>query len=335
MRGKLRLWLRYLRERRGVFLLYILTAFLFLAVGGLSHIEDFQKLLYAFLLTTVIWAVVGIVDGRRHVRRSAEAEVILKQLEKGEELPEAFLKWEEWEENTTENDWRQICSMLCDARVRDRMLQEERAAERMDYFLMWTHQIKTPISAMRLLADDNFQMREELFKVEQYVEMVLSYQRLEDMSQDMVLQEYMLSSLLKQAIKKYSILFINKHIQFELGEADCRVVTDEKWFSFCVEQILSNSIKYAEKGKISVSCIDGEERVQLKVADTGIGIRAEDLPRIFEKGFTGYNGRIDKRATGIGLYLCKRICEKLGIELRIESEQGVGTTVFFYVPKKR
>ena len=176
---------------------------------------------------------------------------------------------------------------------------------------MWTHQIKTPISALRLLLEGSeipgragFLMREELFKIEQYVDMVLTFQRLESMSSDMVLQEYDLSSLIKQAVKKYSVLFINKGLRLELGEMDIQILTDQKWFIFCLEQILSNSIKYTPNGGITINAKEN----MLSIQDTGIGIRPEDLPRIFDKGFTGYNGRMEKKSTGIGLYLCRRIC---------------------------
>lgn len=172
-------------------------------------------------------------------------------------------------------------------------------------------------------------MREELFKIEQYAEMALTFQRLEGIAEDLVLQEYNLGDLIRQAVKKYSVLFINKGLGLEFGEMDYRIVTDEKWFVFCVEQLLSNSIKYTLEGGISLQAERDEaaERIRFSIEDTGIGIRAEDLPRIFEKGFTGYNGRLDKKSTGIGLYLCRRIFDHLGIRVKVESEAGGGTRV--------
>jgi len=239
-----------------------------------------------------------------------------------------------------EGDYRRLLGLICACRDRERKLWEEKALEQKDVFMMWTHQIKTPIAALRLLlgGDDrqdrtNFLMREELFKIEQYAEMALSFQRLANMSSDMSLQEYALYPLIRQSVKKYSLLFINKGLQLDLQKTDARVLTDEKWFSFCLEQILSNSIKYTQRGKITISCEEREEGLVLAVEDTGMGIRPEDLPRIFEKGFTGYNGRVDKRASGIGLYLSRRIGEQLGIEIRAESVFGEGTRIELLVPE--
>lgn len=347
----MRLWLRYFREKRIILLLYFTTVFLFVAVGSLYHIANLGKLLYAFCLTFVLWGSVGVLKGLQYVKKSKKTENAIMLLEKTHVLSMEELFPEGWNEagareeegsKSLEGDGRRLLSLICDGQNKERSRWEEQAAERKDYFLMWTHQIKTPISAMKLLLEgedrqdkENFLMREELFKIEQYVEMVLSYQRLEDMSRDMVLQEYKLFPLLKQSVKKYAVLFINKNIRFVLCETAVSVLTDEKWFAFCFEQIFSNSIKYTEQGEISVSCAERGEKVVLQIADTGLGIRAEDLPRIFEQGFTGYNGRMDKKATGIGLYLCKRICEQLGIEIAVESTVGVGTTVTLSIPETK
>lgn len=154
--------------------------------------------------------------------------------------------------------------------------------------------------------------------------MVLSYLRLDGGSNDFVLREYNLEPIVRQAVRKYAPLFIRKKISLELGSLPCRVLTDEKWLCFVIEQLLSNALKYTSKGKISIYMAD---ETTLVIEDTGIGIAPEDLPRICEKGYTGYNGRTDKKATGIGLYLCKRILTKLSHTLTIRSEVGKGTTV--------
>ena len=174
-----------------------------------------------------------------------------------------------------------------------------------------------------------------MFKIEQYVEMVLTFQRLESLSSDLVLQEYELGSILRRTAKKFSILFINKGLALELPETKARVLTDEKWFGFCLEQLFSNSIKYTRQGKIAVYVEECAESVRLELEDTGIGIRPEDLPRIFEKGFTGYNGRMNKKSTGIGLYLCRRIFDHLSIRVNVESQEGKGTRASMELPVKR
>lgn len=169
--------------------------------------------------------------------------------------------------------------------------------------------------------------RQELFKIESYVEMALNYLRFEEMSNDLVLERNSLEQLVRQVVKKYAAIFIYNHISIQLEHLDYTVLTDEKWFCFVLEQILSNALKYTKQGSVKISAEETENGLQIFVKDTGIGIKREDLPRIFEKGFTGYNGRMDKKASGLGLYLCKGVCEKLGHEIRVVSEEGEGTTV--------
>ena len=165
----------------------------------------------------------------------------------------------------------------------------------------------------------------ELFKTGQYVDMVLSYLRAEDLSSDLLLKEYSLDEIVRQAVRKYSRMFILKKIRLDLGPLDHQVLTDEKWLVFVVEQILSNALKYTKEGGISIYMTRYRDRPVLAIEDTGIGISPEDMPRIFEKGYTGYNGRLDKKSTGIGLYLCRKAAEKLGHVLTAESEPGKGS----------
>lgn len=202
-------------------------------------------------------------------------------------------------------------------------------SDMIDYYTMWVHQIKTPISAMKLLiqtseSEISSDLSSELFKIEQYVEMVLSYIRLGSNKNDFVLKEYDLDNIIRQAIRKYAPLFIRKKISLDFQPTNYKVLTDEKWLVFVIEQLLSNAIKYTNKGKISIYSLENKKLV---IEDTGIGISKEDIPRIFDKGFTGYNGRTDKKATGLGLYLCKNILDKLSHKISIESEVGVKTKV--------
>ena len=202
-------------------------------------------------------------------------------------------------------------------------------SDMIDYYTMWVHQIKTPISAMKLLiqtseSEISSDLSSELFKIEQYVEMVLSYIRLGSNENDFVIKEYDLDNIVRQAIRKYAPLFIRKKINLDFQPTNYKVLTDEKWLVFVIEQLLSNAIKYTNKGKISIYPLEDKKLV---IEDTGIGISQEDIPRIFDKGFTGYNGRTDKKATGLGLYLCKNILDKLSHKISIESEVGVKTKV--------
>lgn len=198
-----------------------------------------------------------------------------------------------------------------------------------DYYTLWAHQIKTPIAAMRLLmqseeSERNKELSMELFKIEQYVEMVLQYLRTDSEASDFVIKKHSLDEIVRQAVRKYARIFIYKKISLDFKGLDREVITDDKWLVFVIEQILSNSLKYTSRGTISIY-LEGKDT--LVIEDTGIGIKAEDLPRVFEKGFTGYNGRDDKKSTGIGLYLCKRILTKLSHTIVIESEVGKWTKV--------
>ena len=163
-----------------------------------------------------------------------------------------------------------------------------------------------------------------MFRIEQYAEMVLSYLRMEDMASDLKFEHYVLDDLIRSSIRKYSQMFIMTRTRLHLEIQDQKILTDEKWLTFVIEQILSNAVKYARGGEISIYT---EDKI-LVIADDGIGIAEEDLPRIFEKGFTGYNGRANKKSTGIGLYLCKSIIDRLHHTIWIESKPEKGTKVY-------
>ena len=197
-----------------------------------------------------------------------------------------------------------------------------------EYYTLWAHQIKTPIAAMGLLLqdDDTDRGRElsaELFKIQQYVEMVLQYLRLGSDSTDYLIREVPLEPIVRQAARKYAQLFIRGKVSLNLRPMELKVLTDEKWLGFVVEQVLSNAVKYAPGGAVTVFA-EGETLV---IRDNGMGIAPEDLPRVFENGYTGCNGRTDKRSTGIGLYLCREICRRLGHRISVASRLGEGTEV--------
>lgn len=164
----------------------------------------------------------------------------------------------------------------------------------------------------------------DLSRTEQYVEMVMAFLRLEDAPGDYVFREVALDEVLRQALRRFSAEFIDRRLRLDYTPTELTVLTDEKWLCFVLEQLLSNALKYTREGSITVELAG--ERV-LAIRDTGIGIAPEDLPRIFEKGYTGQNGRADKRASGLGLYLCSRICRNLGVGLTVKSTSGVGTTL--------
>ena len=232
--------------------------------------------------------------------------------------------------------------------------QEEKGAyrnlqrEMEEYYALWVHQIKTPISAMRLLLQREeqkqtdpdetagmeksvlYDMQQELFWINQYVNMALQYQRMNSGMNDLVLEMVSADQVVRTAIRRFALIMIRKKIAIHYEECREMVLSDEKWLEFVVEQILSNAIKYSGENRavtIQINRNEADNTCELVISDQGIGIRKEDLPRIFEKGYTGYNGRADKTSTGIGLYLCREITKKLGHGIMITSEIGKGTDV--------
>lgn len=193
-----------------------------------------------------------------------------------------------------------------------------------EYFTLWAHQIKTPISAMRLMLNETHSdIKEQLFKIDEYVNMSLQYLRMGSISNDLLLKEYDLDEIIKQALRKYSVLFIKKKLSLNYNETNLKVITDEKWLLFVLEQILSNALKYTNTGSVTIE----NKGYDLIIKDTGIGISKEDINRVGEKGYTGYNGRLDKKSTGLGLYLCFTILKKLGHKIKIDSNINEGTIV--------
>ena len=251
------------------------------------------------------------------ILRKMEEEILVTT----EDLPEATTRIEE--------DYSRLLRRL----VREnRQLQGQADASLADltaYYTLWVHQIKTPIAAMDLLLQSGpgkeTELEIELQKIAQYVDMVLQYLRLDSEAKDLVLHRCHLDQILRQTVRKYAKLFILKKIHLTFQETHLEILSDEKWLSFLLEQLLSNALKYTPSGgEISIFS-EGEQT--LVIADTGIGIAPEDLPRVFDKGFTGNNGRMDQKATGIGLYLCRRVAALLGHTISITSQRGQGTQV--------
>ena len=276
---------------------------------------------YTALLSTALALLLALPDLRRFALRHRQLSDALKSIRvSDEQLPPP--------ENLIEEDYRQLIRALGEEKQRQASAMDLRMSDMQDYFTLWAHQIKTPIAAMRLILQTKpensaGELSQELFRVEQYVEMVLNYLRLDSDSTDFVFRTCALDDIIRQCVRKYAKQFIRKRIRLEYEGTALQVLTDEKWLCFVIEQILSNALKYTSAGSIRIFT-QGETLV---IADTGMGIAPEDLPRVFEKGYTGYNGRTDKKATGIGLYLCKRILNRLGHEISISAQVGKGTRV--------
>ena len=206
---------------------------------------------------------------------------------------------------------------------------ESKLTDLLDYYTLWVHQIKTPIAATRLLVAEvserelKRQLEQEIFKIDSYTNLVLQYLRLESFHDDLVLKKENIEDLVKEVIRKYAIFFIQKSLSINMHDLDRSIVTDKKWLLVVIEQILSNSLKYTNEGGIEIY-MDGQD---LCIKDTGIGIKNSDVLRVFERGFSGYNGRMTQQSSGLGLYLTQKISQELGHQIRIESELGQGTTV--------
>ena len=306
--------------------------------GILFYLYDipFDAIIYGCELSFVWCAVCLFIDFYKYYKRHKLLHINREQFfDDAEQLPEHM--------DIIEYDYQELAKKLYQAK--QELISKNRIArkELLDYYGMWVHQIKTPIAALDILLqntermlyrlDEKEMMQEaisvsdmkmELFKIEQYVEMALNYLRVEDISSDLVFKKQELDDMVRQVIRKYAKIFISKKIKMDFKPTKACIVTDEKWFIFVLEQLISNALKYTKKGQISIYM----KEKSLVIEDTGIGIPAEDLPRVFEKGFTGYNGRENKKSTGIGLYLCKNIMDKLQWNITADSEVGRGTKIY-------
>lgn len=277
---------------------------------------------YATILALALAIVVFIFRFTSYYKKHKMLLFIKNNITLGNNLPHAS--------GDVEEDYQSIFRLMDEEMRREISKRDKGLSEMKDYYAMWAHQIKTPIAAMNLMLQngniDKNSLSEQLFRIEQYVDMVLQYLRSEDMSKDIQIRRCSLDRVVKSSVKKFAKLFIRKHISLNYEELGVNVLTDDKWLSFVIDQILSNALKYTNNGSISIYMDKGAEKT-LVIEDTGIGIEEEDLPRIFENGFTGYNGREDKKSTGIGLYLCKRVMTRLSHRISLESVQGQGTKV--------
>lgn len=209
-----------------------------------------------------------------------------------------------------------------------------------EYIEMWVHEIKTPIASSNLIFENNKNditksLAEEMNKIDGYVEQALYYAKSNSVEKDYIILGTSLKEIVNSVIRKNSKVLINKRIKIEIFEDDFVVYVDKKWMEFIINQIINNSIKYMDKGTkvLKITAQNSENRVALTIEDNGIGMNEKDVSKAFEKGFTGENGRRFSKSTGIGLYLCKKLCDKLALGISIFSLQGKGTKVQIVFPK--
>ena len=317
----MKLFLHYLRSKAlkiGAFLLFTL---LFLVSFRLYHLP-LAAVWYPSALCAALGLVILLLDFRRVRQRHLELQQILKSLPT---LPETLPQ----PQAVLEEDYRALTrALLAQQRTLETQLNS-RYQDMFDYYTLWAHQLKTPIASMRLSLQQEDtpkarQLLQELSRAEQYVGMVMVYLRLTDGGSDFVLRTCDLDAIVRQAVRRFAGEFITRKLRLCYEPLNAACVTDEKWLLFVVEQVLSNALKYTRERSITITM---EHPKTLVIRDTGIGIAPEDLPRIFKKGYTGYNGRGDQKASGLGLYLCRTICRKLGHSITAESALDEGTAI--------
>ena len=317
----------YIKKNLKLYLLLIVFIFIFVLIFYLYNLP-FEALFYSGLLCFVAALIVSIIDFNNY----RKSYIDLKYLESNilnsmEDLPRSLDIRVEY--------YQKIIERLHNEVEKLKIEDNKKMEGLVDYYSMWIHQIKTPIAAINFLLDneeiDVKAFRQELFKIERYVEMVLTYIRLGSETSDYVITSINLDEVVRENIKKYATLFINKKIKLNYVSHETYVISDKKWLGFAFEQLLSNAIKYTKSGgEISINISESK----LIIEDNGIGIYEEDLPRIFEQSFTGLNGRYEKKSSGLGLYLCKKTLDKLQHKIEITSEINKGTKVEVTFPVK-
>ncbi|GGP10637.1 sensor histidine kinase [Oceanobacillus neutriphilus] len=325
----MKIFLTYLNNYKVPMALWILFGLINIIIGYL-----YQVPLERSLLWLAICGFIGIAAAAFHFYNyyKSHKELTFHQRQTHveiEQLPPPA--------NLIENDYQALLEKLNAAFSELENTKTQNEQEILDYFTMWVHQIKIPISALHLILQDedndevSEEMKEQLFKIEQYVELILQYVRLGSASTDYHFQKVDLDVIVCETIKKYASIFIRKKLPVHYERINQRIITDSKWLSFVLEQILSNALKYTNEGSISIYL----EENAIVIEDTGIGIQPEDIPRVGERNFTGFTGRRHKSASGIGLHLSKQILAKLGHRIKIESEPKKGTKVFIVFDPKQ
>jgi len=317
--------LSYLKYRLPLVIFYAVAVILTLAVQYLAN-QDMVYARYTVLLLSFFFLLILVIDGARYMRHRNILKALAAELfHASRELPAPG--------DALEANYVSLLNDL--GRAYDVLKKREETAQRdsLDYYTLWVHQIKTPIAALGLVlskteGETAGVIRQELFKIERYADLALRYVKLSDISSDLIIEPCDLGSIVRKIVKKFGVLFVYRKLSVDIAAISETVVSDKRWLGFILEQILSNAIKYTPSGGIRIFMQSGA----LVIEDSGIGIRPEDLPRIFSKGYTGYNGRVDERASGIGLYLTKKAADALRVSIRVESQLGAGTKVFLGFP---
>ncbi len=327
----MRFFITYIKQHIWRLLLLFMCCIIFCVIFMLYHLP-IKAVLYPTGLCLILISGFSAFD---YVYQYKKHKELSRLMSLPDDLPESLLCYT----TINDRDYHAIINLLIEREQNLQTKTNGKMSDMIDYYTTWVHQIKTPIASMKLTLQNedsvlSRKLSDDLFRIEQYVEMVLTYLRLDSDSTDYVFKEYELDSIIKASLRKFAGQFIGKGIKLNYTPINKKIVTDDKWLTFVIEQIISNALKYTVSGSVT---IEMENPETLCIKDTGIGIASEDLPRIFEKGYTGYNGRNDKKASGLGLYLCRRICKNLGHGISAQSRPDFGTTIriCFYQKKIR
>lgn len=319
--------LSYLRYRIAAIAMWLVALASVYAVFALSDLP-MASARYIALLITFAFFVLMAFGATGFFRRRALLRQLMQATEKMEsELPQPG--------NGVERDYQALVKSLIAEQTAMKKAHDTAESDSLTYYTLWVHQIKTPIAAMRLVmqergegADPDGVLSQELFKIERYADLALRYAKLRQIADDLVIERVALNLAVRESVKKFGLLFVYQKLSVDIGPIARIVTSDKRWLMFILEQILSNAVKYTKTGGVTIQ----ETDTGLTIADTGIGIRSEDLPRIFERGYTGYNGRLDARASGVGLFLAKRAADALHIGLSAASKPGEGTVMTLTIP---
>lgn len=332
----------YLRDQIRLIVFFIILLGFILSVvtlGTLGNANQMQSydvmyLLIVSLLLIFVYLITDFIRNRSHERQ-------LQTLKRAQGI--------EWVTNlptaksTLQTAYQELFLKLYREHHEGISQFQAKSKEDLEFVTTWVHEIKTPISVANLLIQNSQgsaseetleSIEEELEKIEEYVTRALYYSRSHDFAKDYLIKDITLEGLIKESVKRHSKVFIRKKIRIQLQETAGQVATDKKWLGFVLDQILDNALKYTPAyGVIAISTESNDQELILKVMDSGIGIRSEDQTRIFERGFTGYNGRNELCSTGMGMYLSQRVARKLGHYLSVSSNLNAGTTISIHFPK--
>ncbi|WP_122639486.1 sensor histidine kinase [Romboutsia sp. Marseille-P6047] len=326
--------LNYIKDK-GIFLsinllIFIITAFIMYLINTSVVIIFSVFCIWFFPLLSYM-----LIEFFKYKRYFNSVKNILENLDKKYLLPEV-VDDPNFIEGIQMNNIFKILSRDMHEHVKYyRVMQEEYR----EYIEMWVHEIKTPMASSKLLIENNNnditrKINTQLDRIENFVEQVLYYSRSDEVGKDYIIKKVELSTVVKSVINKNKRDFINKRIRLQLDDINETIYTDVKWVEFILNQIIGNSIKYSklEDAKISISSKKVDNSIVLIIEDNGVGIIEKDVNKVFEKGFTGENGRKFGKSTGIGLYLCKKLCDKLGLGLNLKSTVNEGTSLSIVFP---